>query len=116
MTVPKIESYRFGHIEIDGVTHHRDVILLPGSVQGNWRRKTGHRLYVDDLEAVWLASPKVLVVGLGASSQMSIPSETLRALEEAGIELIALPTEEACKRYNALRGRGDVAAALHLTC
>ena len=31
---PKIESYRFGHIVIDGETHTNDVIILPERVIG----------------------------------------------------------------------------------
>jgi len=47
---------------------------------------------------------------------MKITSETRHALQAAGIELIARPTEEACQTYNRLRERQTVAAALHLTC
>ena len=39
-----------------------------------------------------------------------------KALKEAGIELISLPTKEACQKYNEVRTQYDTAAALHLTC
>ena len=52
MKVPQIESYRFGHIVIDGQSYTRDVILLADRVIPNWWRKEGHALYPEDLAAV----------------------------------------------------------------
>ncbi|MBE9472531.1 MAG: hypothetical protein IMY75_10535, partial [Chloroflexi bacterium] len=60
--------------------------------------------------------PEVLVVGTGAYGMMRVTEETRRALETAGIRLIAAPTAEAVKTYNELREETRVAAALHLTC
>ena len=114
--MPRIESYRFGYILIDGQAHDRDVIILPDQVIGGWWRKEGHVLHPEDLEAVFEAAPQVLVVGQGAYGKMRVTPETRRALSAAGIELVAAPTEEACQTYNTLRERRVVAAALHLTC
>ncbi|MCK4452050.1 MAG: Mth938-like domain-containing protein, partial [Anaerolineae bacterium] len=47
---------------------------------------------------------------------MRVTEETPRALEAAGIRLIAAPTAEAVETYNELREKTRVAAALHLTC
>jgi hypothetical protein len=47
---------------------------------------------------------------------MQVASETKRALEASGVELVAQPTEEACQTYNRLREQRSVAAALHLAC
>jgi hypothetical protein len=116
MPAPQIESYRFGRIVIDGQTHHKDVIILPDRVIGGWWRKEGHALHPDDLEAVFEAAPEVLIVGQGASGLMRVAQETRRALQAAGIELVALPTKEAVEMYNATREERIVAAALHLTC
>lgn len=116
MVAPRIESYQFGHIVIDGQRHDRDVIILPDRVLGNWWRGEGHALQPEDLAPVLAASPEVLIVGKGAYSRMRVTSATFRALEAANIELVALATEDACKRYNAARDKKDAAAALHLTC
>ena len=116
MAAPHIDSYRFGHIVIDGQPYDGDVIILPGGVlAGRWRRE-GHLLHPDDLEAVVDAHPELLVVGQGASGRMQVAPETTQALDAAGIELVALPTEQACETYNRLRQERQVAAALHLTC
>ena len=116
MRAPQIDSYRFGHIVIDGQAHHKDVIIFPNRVLGRWWRKEGHLLQPDDLEAVFEAKPRVLVVGQGAYGQMAVAPETKQALEAAGIELIAQPTKEACQTYNKMLEQGDVVATLHLTC
>ncbi|MGB7115117.1 MAG: MTH938/NDUFAF3 family protein [Anaerolineales bacterium] len=116
MIPPKIDSYRFGRIVIDGQAYSRDVIILPDRVIRDWWRGSGHILHPDDLLLVFEASPEVLVVGQGSVSRMQVLDETKQALEEAGIELISLPTKEACQKYNEVRTQYDAAAALHLTC
>ncbi|MEA3406814.1 MAG: Mth938-like domain-containing protein [Chloroflexota bacterium] len=116
MSTPRIEDYAFGHIVIDGERYEEDVIILPDRVVSNWWREEGHTLQTEDLEAVFETDVDVLVVGQGAYGRMSVPQEVEQALEEAGIEVVAHDTEEACQTYNRLRENGDVAAALHLTC
>ncbi len=116
MTTPVIEEYRFGHLVVDGETYDGDVIILPEKVLGGWWRQKSHSLCADDLKAVFQSMPDVLVVGQGTSSKMKVPAETGDLLREAGIELVAQPTDEACQTYNALRQKRRTAAALHLTC
>ena len=126
MSVPEIQSYHFGCIVIDGETHTKDVIILPDRVIGSWWRQEGHALHPGDLaDIVDLCgsavapseiSPQVLIVGQGAYGRMRVTSETQQALQAADIQLIAQPTEQACRTYNHLRGQRTVAAALHLTC
>jgi hypothetical protein len=113
----KIDSYKFGRIEIDGQTYTDDVIILPDGVRDGWWREEGHRLNVNDLSSVLEASPATLVVGQGAYGRMAVPKETIASLEEAGIKTICAPTAQAVEMYNERSRRGEnVAAALHLTC
>ena len=56
------------------------------------------------------------MVGQGSFSRMKISAEIREALDMAGIQLIALPTKEACQHYNELRAEENICAALHLTC
>jgi hypothetical protein len=116
MTIPRINAYRFGRIEIDGQVYHQDVIILPDRVLPNWWRVEGHSLSFEDLQQVFRCNPRVLVVGLGSYSRIHIPENTRKKIKEAGIELIALPTGEACETYNQLRDSEQIVAALHLTC
>ena len=116
MSIPHIDSYNFGKIVIDGQSHSKDVILLPNRVIPNWWRNEGHTLSISDLTDVLAAKPQGLIVGQGALSRMQVPDEIGAALQIEGIDLIVLPTSEACQEYNRLSKEGEYAAALHLTC
>lgn len=113
---PRIGSYRFGEITIDGVKYREDVIIFPDRVMPNWWRESGHSLSLKDLDAVLKTQPELLIVGMGAQGRMQIPSATSQKLDDLGISLIALPTNEACDEYNRLVQDTEVVAALHLTC
>ena len=114
---PRISSYAFGSIEIDGKSFTSDVIILPREVRSNWWRAEGHLLQPEDLAEVLQASPETLVIGQGANGLMKVAPETHTRLNEAGIELVCLPTARAVEAYNERAARGEqVAAALHLTC
>jgi hypothetical protein len=113
--MPRIEGYRFGHVVVDGEEQTRDVIVLPERVLTDWWRADGHRLVLADLDDVVEELPEHLVVGTGAYGQMRPDSEALNELRQRGIEVEALPTDEAVHRYGELDPR-RAAAALHLTC
>ncbi len=116
MAVPKIESYRFGEIVIDGRKYSSDVIIYPDRIQDHWWRREGHSLEISDVLGVLEDPPEVLVIGQGSASRMSVSTEIRKKLLDAGIEVIAEPTDQACKSYNRFRGKRQVVAALHLTC
>jgi hypothetical protein len=116
MCTPQIKSYEFGRIEVDGNVYTADLIILPNRILDAWWREEGHVLHSADLEAVFGASPDVLIIGQGAYGRMRIANETEQAVENMGIEMIALPTHQAVERYNSLSVDRRVAAALHLTC
>ncbi len=113
---PKIETYRFGEIVIDGRRYTRDVIVFPDRVFSPWWREEGHSLSPADLWEVVQDPPEVLVIGQGSAGRMDVPEETRRWLEARGIRVITQPTPLAVQTYNALRERRRVVAALHLTC
>lgn len=113
--VARLEEYSFGRLFVDGREERRDVIVLPDRVVREWWRRDGHSLVLDDLAEVLDELPERLVVGTGAYGQMRPESQTLDALRARGIEVEALPTAEAVRRYAELDPR-RTAAALHLTC
>lgn len=116
MGIPRILSYKFGVINIDGKEYRRDVIVFPDRVLPDWWRKEGHSLGLMDLQAVLADKPEILIIGLGHSSRMGIPNNTKDTLRKENIDLYALPTAEACERYNQLAGKKRTIAALHLSC
>jgi hypothetical protein len=113
--MPAIEEYGFGRIVVDGEAETRDVIVLPDRIVRNWRREDGHTLVMSDLDEVLEELPEHLLVGTGAYGQLRPEPETVEQLRERGIEVEALPTAEAVRRYGELDPR-RTAAALHLTC
>jgi hypothetical protein len=116
MAAPKIESYRFGEIIIDGRRYSSDVIVYPDRVDSHWWRQDGHSLSPTDVWEVLQTPSDVLVIGQGSPGRMDVPAETRRQLQDAGMEVIVEPTEQACKTYNRLRRKRRTVAALHLTC
>ena len=116
MSTPRVESYSFGQMVVDGQKHTNDLILLPDRVISNWWREEGHRLSGQDLQDVLAARPDVLVVGTGAHGVMEVPQQTRHAVSEAGIDLRIAETGRAWHLYNEEQGRREAAGAFHLTC
>ena len=116
MSAPKVESYSFGQMVVDGQEYTNDLILLPDRIMSNWWREEGHRLSTQDLEDVLDAKPDILVVGTGAYGAMDVPGRTRQDIEDAGIELRTAETGDAWRTYNELRDSQETAGAFHLTC
>ena len=111
-----IESYRFGSITVNGKTYNSDIIIYPDRVRDSWWRKSGHSLCLEDIEEVLAFKPDLLIVGQGKPGLMSVPPSVRETVRQRGIELAAMPTEKAVRRYNELSGEKRVVAAVHLTC
>ncbi|MEJ5328999.1 MAG: MTH938/NDUFAF3 family protein [Desulfobaccales bacterium] len=111
-----IDSYDFGHIVIDGVSYRQDVLLWPGGLNPNWWRRHAHLLLLEDVAEALAAGPEVLVVGQGQPGRLEVDPALAAYLRERQIDLVALPTREACRVINSLAGKRRLAAALHLTC
>jgi len=111
-----IDSYAFGKIVVNGRTYTSDIIIFSNRIKGNWWRREGHRLHLEDIEEVVNEKPEVIIVGRGYSGLMEIPRETADHLKAKGIELIAENTGKATELYNKLSKSRKVVAALHLTC
>ncbi len=110
----------FGVIEIDGERYERDVVVERGRV-GKRHKKASQPLRdryghtpVSLLEPIpWRC--RRLIVGTGAEGALPIDDEVLAEARRRGVELIALPTEEACE----LLSDADLEttnAILHVTC
>jgi hypothetical protein len=111
----RIEGYSFGRVVVDGHEETADVIVLPDRVVRNWWRLDGHSLVLEDLDDVLDELPERLLIGTGADGRLHPDPVTLELLRERGIEVEALPTDEAVRRYGELNPAAT-AAALHLTC
>jgi len=111
-----LDSYEFGHLVIDGVSYHQDLLIWPGHIQSNWWRAESHLLQIADVFEALAAAPRILVVGTGLPGRLVVDKALAAHLEDLGIDLVVKPTREACREINQLAGKRPWAAALHLTC
>jgi hypothetical protein len=115
--VAMIENYSMGQMTVGGKTHRRDLKIVGGEVKGEWWRKQGHRLSLEDIRDIFDAAPEKLIVGTGYASNMRVPDSVRKALENKNIEVTVDNTYDAVKKFNALFSEGrSVAGAFHLTC
>lgn len=111
-----IEEYRFGRLTFQGQEYTSDVIIHGDNVT-SWWRKTGHAVVREDIEALVLQRPTVIVIGTGKVGMVVVSPETRLFIQEHGVQLIVEKTATAVKTFNRLRAEAvDVAIALHLTC
>ena len=111
----ELEDYSFGELTVDGERHTRDLIVLPNRVVPDWWRREGHSLAMEDLDDVIDELPDRLILGCGHDGRLEPPRAVLDELRARGVQVEAMRTGEAVRRY----GESDpdrTAAALHLTC
>jgi len=112
-----IESYRFGHIEINGRAYRNDVKLIGNNVVPEWWRSQGHLVEIKDVQDLLKADAEVCIFGTGAYGSMRVSESVRSALQDRGVEVVMEQTESACQTYNRLLETGKkVVAGLHLTC
>jgi hypothetical protein len=111
----RLDGYRFGRVLVDGEEHTKDVIVLPNRVVGEWWRRDGHSLVLEDLEDVLDELPERLILGTGAYGRLRPDPDALEQLRSRQIEVESLPTPDAVERFGEL-DPARTAAALHLTC
>jgi len=112
-----IDSATFGKISIDGKTYNSDVIIYPdGRVTDSWWRGSGHRLAIEDIQALTKSKPEVIVAGTGVNGRMIPDPEVAPALAKMGIEFLAAPNKDALKLCNHYVKKRKTAGCFHLTC
>ena len=110
----------FGTIEVDGRKYEHDIVIDAGRVRKRkkkpskpYRDKFGHTPLSADEELPWGGSR--LIVGTGAYGSLPIMREVTEEASHLGVDLTAMPTEDAC-RLIARLDRREVHAVLHVTC
>lgn len=120
----RIDSFRFGSIEVDGKKYGKDVIIDGG---GNARRRKGgflkfgsHRITVEELRDIVAAAekPDLLIVGLGTAGAARLDPDAEAWAAGEGLELFAALSPQAVERFNQEREKGErkAAALIHVTC
>lgn len=110
----------FGEIEIDGRRYAHDVVIERGRVRRRrkgpskpYRDRYGHTPLSGSERIPWHGHR--LIVGTGAIGQLPVMPEVLAVARRRGIEVVAVPTEEACRLLGEIPA-GRVNAVLHVTC
>jgi len=110
----------FGLLEIDGRRYEDDLVIDRGEVRKRrkkpskpYRDRYGHTPLSADEEIPW--GGRRLIVGTGANGSLPVMPEVENEALRRGVELVAVPTAEACRLIEGL-DRRDVRAVLHATC
>ena len=116
----KARFVRFGIVQIDGRLYERDVVVVGGRVERRHKRASKPLRDRYGHTPLSLAEPipwacRRLIVGTGADGALPITDEVVAEAARRGVELIAVPTPEAC-RLLSHADPDDTAAILHVTC
>jgi len=112
----KIESYRFGHIEIDGKGYGHDIKLIGDRVVPDWWRGQGHLVEVSDVQDLLNAEAEICIFGTGFGA-MRVSKAVQSEFQKRGVKVLIQKTESACDTYNRLLKEGKrLVAGFHLTC
>jgi hypothetical protein len=110
----------FGFIEVDGLEYEHDIVIDRGQVRRRkkkpsrrYRDQFGHTPVSADEELPW--GGRRLIIGTGAYGSLPITREVIEEASRRGVDLDAVPTEEACRLIAAL-DPDEVHAVLHVTC
>jgi hypothetical protein len=110
----------FGTIVVGGERYDHDVLIEGGRVRPrakgpsrSERSRYGHTPLTAGEDIPW-SQPR-LVVGTGASGRLPITPELWDEARTRGVELIAVPTAEACELLQSVAD-SEVFAVLHVTC
>lgn len=110
----------FGSLEIDGTTYDDDVVVEGGRVRKRrkgpskpFRGRYGHTPLSVAEDIPW--SGHQLIVGTGYDAALPVLPEVRAEAERRGVDVVAVPTAEACRLIGHLADR-DVHAILHVTC
>jgi hypothetical protein len=118
---PKILSFQWGSMEIEGIGSGKDFKLWPGGGRPwDWNESgTAHSpgILVADVEELVSSGCNVVVLTQGMSSRLKVPTETLEYLRSKNIEPIVSNTEDGVKIYNEYVDRDILVGGLfHSTC
>ncbi len=117
--VMRFGRFKFGSVQIDGVTYEYDVVIDGGSIRKRkkkpskpFRNAYGHTPLSAAEDIPWHC--RRLVVGTGAHGALPIMEEVEREALARQVELLKVPTARAIEEL-AKRGK-ETNAILHVTC
>lgn len=120
-TSPEITRIAWGEMNVDGLPPGKDMKLWPGGGrEWDWS-ETGTRhspgIQPADVEELVEHGAKAVVLSCGMLRRLRTMPETIRYLEERGVDVHHAETKKAVEIYNGLAVRGvRVGGLFHSTC
>lgn len=111
----KINSTKFGEVEIDNKTYYSDVIVWwNGDVELTEKK---HILEVDDVTPFIKKKAETVVIGTGQHGGVRLLPEVKQVLENKKIKLFVETSPNAIEIFNSFAATGKkVVAWVHTTC
>lgn len=116
----QVRLIRFGSIEVEGREYENDIVIEGGLVRKRkkkpskpYRQEFGHTPLSADEELPWDGGR--LIIGTGAYGALPVMPQVIEEARHRGVELTAIPTEDACRLIAGLDAH-EVNAVLHVTC
>jgi hypothetical protein len=119
-SIMKAKLTTFGEIEVEGEHYSHDVVIKAGQVSKRnkkpskpYRDRYGHTPISIKEEIPWGGDR--LIIGTGMYGNLPIMPDVKEAAERRHIEIVVVPTKEACRLLDDLKSK-DTYAILHCTC
>lgn len=116
-TTPRIASLSWGRIEVEGHGAFKDARIYPGGAEEWDWNETGTRhspgIQPVDVRELLDHDAKTVILGTGFHERLEVQPETLRMLEERGVEVYVRQSEEAARLLGETE---DGVALIHSTC
>ena len=116
----KARLVRFGEIMISGQSFAHDVVIDAGKVSRRekkasrpYQSRFGHTPLSADEYLPW--DGEKLIIGTGHHGRLPVMPEVFAEGKKRGVEIIAVPTAEACRMLSN-QEPGTANAVLHVTC
>ena len=117
----KIDATEFGSITIAGKTYDHDVVIRLSEKVVKRKKKLSKRIYgtshtvsEDEVRFVFERGCEELIFGTGQQGSAALSPEAAAFLEKKGCRVIAEPTPDAIRTFNA-RHKPKV-GLFHVTC
>jgi len=115
----EIEYPALGSVVVEGVRFDHDVVIERGVVRARDKGpsrvlKPAGQTPLSAAEEIPWTQPR-LVIGSGHSGRLPILQDVYAVAAARGVELVVLPTAEACALLRTVEA-GRVDAILHVTC
>ena len=115
----QMETFAFGSIRNDGITHEHDVVIEGGEIRKRkkkaskkFREEFGHTPLSVEEDIPWKC--RRLVIGTGAYGKLPVMTEVKHEAERRKVKLVIVPTAAAIEELR--RDKEATNAILHVTC